>query len=37
MTILITIHALVTVALIAVVLMQKRSTGAVGGLAGFDF
>jgi preprotein translocase subunit SecG len=34
MTILITIHALVTVALIAVVLMQKRSTGALGGLAG---
>jgi preprotein translocase subunit SecG len=34
MTVLIALHALVTLALIAVVLMQKRSTGALGGLAG---
>jgi preprotein translocase subunit SecG len=34
MTILITLHALVTLALIVVVLMQKRNTGALGGLAG---
>ena len=34
MTVLITLHALVTLALIVVVLMQKRNTGALGGLAG---
>ena len=34
MTVLIAIHALITLALIVVVLMQKRNTGALGGLAG---
>jgi preprotein translocase subunit SecG len=34
MTVLITLHALVTLALIVVILMQKRNTGALGGLAG---
>ncbi|MFM7630401.1 MAG: preprotein translocase subunit SecG [Alphaproteobacteria bacterium] len=34
MTVLITLHALITLALIVVVLMQKRNTGALGGLAG---
>ena len=34
MIILITIHAIITICLIVVILMQKRSTGALGGLAG---